>query len=206
MLYELHVGTFTSGGTFDAATSRLDHLVALGVDCVEMMPVAAFPGRWGWGYDGVALYAVHDPYGGPVALQRFVDACHQRGIGVGLDVVYNHLGPSGNYLSQFGPYFTDRHVTPWGPAVNLDGPGSTEVRRFVIDNALRWFRDFHLDALRLDAVHELRDDSAPAPAGRAVRRGRRARGRARAAARPHRRERPQRPGGRHRRRAVAAGG
>jgi maltooligosyltrehalose trehalohydrolase len=159
VLYELHVGTFTSGGTFDAATSRLDHLVALGVDVVEVMPVAAFPGRWGWGYDGVALYAVHDPYGGPAALQRFVDACHQRGIGVGLDVVYNHLGPSGNYLSQFGPYFTDRHVTPWGPAVNLDGPGSGEVRRFIVDNALRWLRDFHLDALRLDAVHELRDDS-----------------------------------------------
>jgi maltooligosyltrehalose trehalohydrolase len=158
VFYELHVGTFTSGGTLDAATSRLDHLVALGVDVVELMPVAAFPGRWGWGYDGVALYAVHDPYGGPAALQRFVDACHQRGIGVCLDVVYNHLGPSGNYLSQFGPYFTDRHVTPWGPAVNLDGPGSEEVRRFLIDNALRWFRDFHLDALRLDAVHELRDD------------------------------------------------
>ena len=102
---------------------------------------------------------MHDPYGGPAALQRFVDACHQRGIGVCLDVVYNHLGPSGNYLSQFGPYFTDRHITPWGPAVNLDGPGSDEVRRFVVDNALRWFRDFHLDALRLDAVHELRDDS-----------------------------------------------
>ncbi len=160
VFYELHVGTFTSGGTLDAATSRLDHLVALGVDVVELMPVAAFPGRWGWGYDGVALYAVHDPYGGPAALQRFVDACHQRGIGVCLDVVYNHLGPSGNYLSQFGPYFTDRHVTPWGPAVNLDGPGSDEVRRFVLDNALRWFRDFHLDALRLDAVHELRDDTA----------------------------------------------
>jgi len=161
VFYELHVGTFTSGGTLDAATSRLDHLVALGVDVVELMPVAAFPGRWGWGYDGVALYAVHDPYGGPAALQRFVDACHQRGIGVCLDVVYNHLGPSGNYLSQFGPYFTDRHVTPWGPAVNLDGPGSDEVRRFVLDNALRWFRDFHLDALRLDAVHELRDEGAP---------------------------------------------
>ena len=161
VFYELHVGTFTSGGTLDAATSRLDHLVALGVDVVELMPVAAFPGRWGWGYDGVALYAVHDPYGGPAALQRFVDACHQRGIGVCLDVVYNHLGPSGNYLSQFGPYFTDRHVTPWGPAVNLDGPGSGEVRRFVVDNALRWLRDFHLDALRLDAIHELRDGGAP---------------------------------------------
>ncbi|MEO7236361.1 MAG: malto-oligosyltrehalose trehalohydrolase [Lapillicoccus sp.] len=161
VLYELHVGTFTSGGTLDAATSRLDHLVTLGVDVVELMPLAAFPGRWGWGYDGVDLYAVHDPYGGPAALQRFVDACHQRGLGVCLDVVYNHLGPSGNYLSQFGPYFTDRHTTPWGSAVNLDGPGSAQVRRFIVDNALRWLRDFHLDALRLDAVHELKDDSTP---------------------------------------------
>ncbi len=159
IIYELHVGTFTSGGTLDAATSRLDHLVALGVDVVELMPLAAFPGRWGWGYDGVDLYAVHDPYGGPAALQRFVDACHQRGLGVCLDVVYNHLGPSGNYLPQFGPYFTDRHHTPWGSAVNLDGPGSPQVRRFLVDNALRWLRDFHLDALRLDAVHELKDDS-----------------------------------------------
>jgi maltooligosyltrehalose trehalohydrolase len=159
VFYEVHVGTFTSGGTLDAATSRLDHLVALGVDVVELMPLAAFPGRWGWGYDGVDLYAVHDPYGGPLALQRFVDACHQRGIGVCLDVVYNHLGPSGNYLASFGPYFTDRHVTPWGSAVNLDGPGSTEVRRFLLDNALRWFRDFHVDALRLDAIHELKDYS-----------------------------------------------
>jgi maltooligosyltrehalose trehalohydrolase len=161
VLYELHVGTFTSGGTLDAATSRLDHLVALGVDVVELMPIAAFPGSWGWGYDGVDLYAVHDPYGGPAALQRFVDACHQRGLGVCLDVVYNHLGPSGNYLSEFGPYFTDRHTTPWGAAVNLDGPDAFEVRRFLIDNALRWLRDFHVDALRLDAVHELRDDSTP---------------------------------------------
>jgi maltooligosyltrehalose trehalohydrolase len=161
VFYELHVGTFTSGGTLDAATSRLDHLVALGVDVVELMPVAAFPGRWDWGYDGVDLYAVHDPYGGPAALQRFVDACHQRGIGVCLDVVYNHLGPSGNYLSHFGPYFTERHTTPWGPAVNLDGADSAEVRRFLADNALRWFRDFHVDALRLDAVHELHDDSTP---------------------------------------------
>ncbi|MDQ2781531.1 MAG: malto-oligosyltrehalose trehalohydrolase, partial [Actinomycetota bacterium] len=159
VFYEMHVGTFTSGGTFDAAISRLDHLVALGVDVVEVMPVAAFPGRWGWGYDGVDLYAVHDPYGGPAALQRFVDACHQRGLGVCLDVVYNHLGPSGNYLTAFGPYFTDEHTTPWGPAVNLDADESAEVRRFVVDNALRWLRDFHVDALRLDAVHELRDGS-----------------------------------------------
>ncbi|GAA1892936.1 malto-oligosyltrehalose trehalohydrolase [Lapillicoccus jejuensis] len=160
VFYELHVGTFTPEGTFDAALRRLDHLVALGVDVVEVMPVAAFPGRWGWGYDGVGLYAVHDAYGGPEAFQRFVDACHARGLGVCLDVVYNHLGPSGNYLGDFGPYFTDKHTTPWGPAVNLDDTGSDVVRRFVVDNALRWLRDFHVDALRLDAVHELRDSSS----------------------------------------------
>ena len=159
VFYELHIGTFTPAGTFDAAVTHLDHLIALGVDVVEVMPVAAFPGRWGWGYDGVDLYAVHDPYGGPASLQRFVDACHNRGLGVCLDVVYNHLGPSGNYLSEFGPYFTEAHHTPWGAAVNLDDTGSDVVRRFIVDNALRWFRDFHVDALRLDAVHELRDDS-----------------------------------------------
>jgi maltooligosyltrehalose trehalohydrolase len=159
LLYELHVGTFTFEGTFAGVESRLDDLVDLGVDVVELMPVAAFPGRWGWGYDGVHLYAVHGPYGGPEGLQHLVDACHDRGLGVCLDVVYNHLGPSGNYLSRFGPYFTARHHTPWGEAVNLDGPGSDEVRRWVVDNALRWFADFHVDALRLDAVHELKDDS-----------------------------------------------
>ena len=159
VVYELHLGTFTSEGTLDAACTRLQHLVDLGVDMVELMPVAAFPGNHGWGYDGVALYAVHEPYGGPAALQRFVDAAHGAGLAVCLDVVYNHLGPSGNYLSQFGPYFTDRHHTPWGMAVNLDGEGSTEVRAFVVDNALRWLRDFHVDALRLDAVHALVDDS-----------------------------------------------
>ena len=159
VVYELHVGTFTDAGTLDAAIARLDHLVDLGVDVVELMPVAAFPGRHGWGYDGVALWAVHDPYGGPAALQRFVDAAHARGLAVCLDVVYNHLGPSGNYLGQFGPYFTDRHHTPWGQAVNLDGDGSEHVRAFVVDNALRWLRDFHVDALRIDAVHALVDDS-----------------------------------------------
>lgn len=159
LFYELHVGTFTSDGTLDAAVERLDHLVSLGVDVVELMPLAAFPGRWGWGYDGVDLYAVHEPYGGPAALQRFVDACHTRGLAVCLDVVYNHLGPSGNYLHGFGPYFTDKHHTPWGQAVNLDDDGSEHVRRFVVDNALRWFSDFHVDALRLDAVHALVDDS-----------------------------------------------
>ncbi|HET9657820.1 MAG TPA: malto-oligosyltrehalose trehalohydrolase [Kineosporiaceae bacterium] len=159
VIYELHVGTFTAEGTLDAAATRLDHLVALGVDLVELMPVAAFDGRWGWGYDGVAPYAVHEPYGGPAALQRFVDAAHVAGLAVCLDVVYNHLGPSGNYLPEFGPYFTDRHRTPWGSAVNLDDDGRVQVRRWICDNALRWLRDFHLDALRLDAVHALADDS-----------------------------------------------
>ena len=159
VLYELHVGTFTAEGTLDAAAEHLAHLVELGVDVVSLLPMAAFSGRYGWGYDGVHLYAVHEPYGGPEALQRFVDRCHAVGLGVCLDVVYNHLGPSGNYLDRFGPYFTDRHTTPWGPAVNLDDEGSTEVRRWILDNALRWFRDFHLDALRLDAVHALADDS-----------------------------------------------
>lgn len=161
VVYEMHVGTFTPEGTFDAAIGHLGHLVDLGVDVVEVMPVAAFGGTHGWGYDGVAPYAVQQAYGGPAAFQRFVDACHARGLGVCLDVVYNHLGPTGNYLAEFGPYFTDTHTTPWGPAVNLDADGSHEVRRWVIDNALRWFRDFHVDALRLDAVHELRDESEP---------------------------------------------
>jgi maltooligosyltrehalose trehalohydrolase len=159
VFYELHVGTFTPLGTLDAVIDRLDHLVDLGVDIVELMPVAAFPGAHGWGYDGVALSAVHEPYGGPDALKRLVDACHQRGLGVALDVVYNHLGPSGNYLSSFGPYFTERHHTPWGAAVNLDDEGAREVRRWIIDNALMWLSDFHVDALRLDAVHALVDDS-----------------------------------------------
>ena len=159
VIYEMHVGTFSPAGTFAAAVDHLDHLVTLGVDVVQVLPVAAFPGRWGWGYDGVDLYAVHDAYGGPPAFQAFVDACHARGLGVCLDVVYNHLGPDGNYLATFGPYFTDTHTTPWGAAVNLDAPGSAEVRRFIIDNALRWFEKFHVDALRLDAVHELQDSS-----------------------------------------------
>ncbi len=161
VLYELHIGTFTPEGTLDAALARLDHLVDLGVDVVELMPVAAFPGRWGWGYDGVGLWAVHDGYGGPAALQRFVDACHARGLGVALDVVHNHLGASGNYLARFGPYFTQAHHTPWGPAVNLDHEGCGPVRQFLLESTLRWFRDFHVDALRLDAVHELKDDCQP---------------------------------------------
>jgi maltooligosyltrehalose trehalohydrolase len=159
IVYELHIGTFTTEGTLDAAIDRLDHLVDLGINLVELMPVAAFPGTHGWGYDGVDLYAVHEPYGGPDALKRFVDASHARGLGVVLDVVYNHLGPSGNYLPAFGPYFTEKHHTPWGAAVNLDDEGSTEVRRWIVDNALMWLRDYHLDGLRLDAVHALVDES-----------------------------------------------
>ena len=160
VLYEMHVGTFTPEGTFDAATERLDHLAELGVSAVELLPCNAFAGRWGWGYDGVAWFAVHDPYGGPEGLKRFVDACHARGLGVVMDVVYNHLGPAGNYLPEFGPYLTEAHNTPWGPAVNLDMPGSDEVRRFIIDNALMWLRDYHVDGLRLDAVHALVDERA----------------------------------------------
>jgi maltooligosyltrehalose trehalohydrolase len=159
IVYELHIGTFTTEGTLDAAIGRLDHLVDLGIDLVELMPVAAFPGRHGWGYDGVHPYAVHEPYGGPDALKRFVDASHARGLGVVLDVVHNHLGPSGNYLPEYGPYFTEKHHTPWGAAVNLDDEGSTEVRRWIVDNALMWLRDYHVDGLRLDAVHALVDDS-----------------------------------------------
>ncbi|WP_433328961.1 malto-oligosyltrehalose trehalohydrolase [Spirillospora sp. CA-294931] len=160
VLYEMHVGTFTPEGTLDAAIERLDYLVALGVDVVELMPVASFPGRQGWGYDGVHLWAVHEPYGGPDALKRFVDMAHQRGLAVVLDVVYNHLGPSGNTLRNFGPYFTDVYSTPWGDAVNFDQEGSDEVRAFVVENALTWLRDFHLDGLRLDAVHAIGDRSA----------------------------------------------
>ena len=162
VIYELHVGTFTPEGTLDAAITRLGHLADLGVDIVELMPLAAFPGKAGWGYDGVGLWAVHEAYGGPEALARFVDAAHNAGIGVCLDVVYNHLGPSGNYLSVFGPYFTPAHHTPWGEAVNYDHDGSQQVRAFVIDSALRWMRDFHIDALRLDAIHEIKDDAAAA--------------------------------------------
>lgn len=160
VVYELHVGTFTADGTLDAAAARLPELAALGVEIVELMPLASFPGRAGWGYDGVALWSVHEPYGGPEALARFVDAAHRAGLAVCLDVVYNHLGPSGNYLGVYGPYFTSAHDTPWGAAVNYDQPGSEQVRAFVIDNALRWLRDFHVDALRLDAIHAIQDDHA----------------------------------------------
>ncbi|MFJ3792495.1 malto-oligosyltrehalose trehalohydrolase [Kitasatospora sp. NPDC090091] len=160
VLYELHIGTFTAAGTFDAATEHLDHLVELGVDLVELMPVCPFPGKHGWGYDGVSLWAVHEPYGGPEGLKRFVDAAHRKGLGVVLDVVHNHLGPSGNYLPAYGPYFTDRYHTPWGSAVNLDAPGSDEVRAYLIGSALSWLRDYRIDGLRLDAVHALADDRA----------------------------------------------
>jgi len=160
ILYEMHVGTFTSAGTFDSAIERLDYLFELGVTHVEMMPVAAYAGDRGWGYDGVSLYAVTENYGGPDGLKRFVDACHVRGLAVMLDVVYNHFGPVGAYVSKFGPYLTSRHCTPWGEAVNFEGRGSDEVRRFFCDNALMWMRDFHIDGLRLDAVHEFVDRSA----------------------------------------------
>jgi len=161
VMYEVHVGTFTPQGTLDSAIGQLEDLAATGVEMVELMPLAPFPGQRGWGYDGVSLYAVHEPYGGPAALQRFVDAAHRAGLAVCLDVVYNHLGPDGNYLAPFGPYFTDAHHTPWGWAVNLDQDHSDPVRRYFLDNALRWFQDFHIDALRLDAVHALKDDSTP---------------------------------------------
>lgn len=160
VLYELHIGTFTPEGTFDAAAARLGHLTALGVTHVELMPVCSFPGRHGWGYDGVAPWAVHEPYGGPAGLVRFVESAHAAGLGVVLDVVHNHLGPSGNHLPAFGPYFTDTHHTPWGAAVNLDAPGSDEVRAYLVGSALAWLRDYGIDGLRLDAVHALADGRA----------------------------------------------
>ncbi|GAA2630377.1 malto-oligosyltrehalose trehalohydrolase [Streptomyces axinellae] len=160
VLYELHVGTFTPQGTFEAAAARLGHLAQLGITHVQLMPVCPFPGTHGWGYDGVALWAVHEPYGGPQGLKRFVDAAHGHGLGVVLDVVHNHLGPSGNHLPAFGPYFTESHRTPWGAAVNLDAPGSDEVRSHLIGSALAFLRDYQLDGLRLDAVHALADTRA----------------------------------------------
>jgi maltooligosyltrehalose trehalohydrolase len=160
VLYELHVGTYTREGTLDAAAERLPELAELGITHVELMPLCPFPGTHGWGYEGVALWAVHEPYGGPEALVRFVDAAHTLGLGVVLDVVHNHLGPSGNHLPAFGPYFTETHHTPWGAAVNLDAPGSDEVRAFLLGSALAWLRDFGLDGLRLDAVHALADTRA----------------------------------------------
>ncbi|MFD3923315.1 malto-oligosyltrehalose trehalohydrolase [Streptomyces sp. NPDC058595] len=160
VLYELHIGTFTDEGTLDAAAAHLAPLASLGITHVELMPVCPFPGTHGWGYEGVSLWAVHEPYGGPEALKRFVDIAHGLGLGVVLDVVHNHLGPSGNYLPVFGPYFTDTHHTPWGSAVNLDAPGSDEVRAYLLESALAWLRDYRLDGLRLDAVHALADTRA----------------------------------------------
>lgn len=160
IIYELHVGTFSAEGTFAGAIRHLQHLADLGVGYVELMPVAQFKGERGWGYDGVDLYAPHNAYGHPDDLKRFVDACHAHGLGVIIDVVYNHLGPAGNYLNQFGPYFTDRHQTPWGWGLNYDGAQSDEVRAFFCDNAVMWLRDYHADGLRLDAVHAIIDLSA----------------------------------------------
>jgi maltooligosyltrehalose trehalohydrolase len=159
ILYELHIGTFTEGGTFDAAIERLDHLVDLGVDLVELLPVNAFNGEHNWGYDGVCWYAPHEPYGGPDGLKRFVDACHAKGLGVVLDVVYNHFGPSGAYAPLFGPYLAEAENS-WGRSVNLDGAHSDEVRRYIVDSVLMWLRDYHVDGLRLDAVHALLDRRA----------------------------------------------
>ncbi len=159
IFYELHVGTFTPEGTFDAVIPHLDRLVDLGITAVELMPVAQFPGERNWGYDGVFPYAAQNSYGGPEGLKRLVDAAHARGLAVVLDVVYNHLGPEGSYLADFGPYFTARYKTPWGLALNFDGPESDAVRRFFVENALQWIADFHIDGLRLDAVHAIADAS-----------------------------------------------
>ncbi len=155
IIYELHVGTFTADGTYAAAQSKLPHLCSLGITHIELMPLAAFPGRRGWGYDGVDLFAPFSPYGTPAQLVAFVSACHAHGLAVLLDVVYNHLGPDGNYLAHFGPYFSDRYRTGWGAAINYDGAHSDQVRRFVIDNALMWLKDYGFDGLRLDAVHAI---------------------------------------------------
>lgn len=160
IFYELHVGTFTPKGTFRAAIPFLDELAELGVSVVELMPIAQFPGSRNWGYDGVYPFAVQNSYGSPDDLRALIDAAHARGLGVALDIVYNHLGPEGNYLGEYGPYFTDRYHTPWGAALNFDGPDSDEVRQFFIQNALYWIEDFHLDALRLDAIHGIFDASA----------------------------------------------
>lgn len=160
LIYEVHTGTFTADGTFEAMIPRLEELKVLGITALELMPVAQFPGTRNWGYDGVYPFAVQNSYGGPEGLKRLVDACHQRGLAVVLDVVYNHLGPEGNYLGDFAPYFTDRYRSPWGQAINFDGAHSDEVRRFFVENALYWVMEFHVDALRIDAVHAILDFSA----------------------------------------------
>jgi maltooligosyltrehalose trehalohydrolase len=159
VVYELHVGTFTPEGSFDGVIKKLEYLTTLGISVLEIMPVAAFPGTRDWGYDGASPYAVQASYGGPAGLERLVDAAHGIGLAVTLDVVYNHLGPEGNYLSKFGPYFTSHHKTPWGDAVNYDSDGCAHVRRYVIQNALYWIEEYHLDGLRLDAVQTIKDDS-----------------------------------------------
>ena len=159
-IYELHVGTFTEEGTFDAVIPHLDELKELGITAVELLPIAQFPGTRNWGYDGTYVGAAQNSYGGPRGLKRLVDACHARGLAILLDVVYNHLGPEGNYLGLFGPYFTDRYKTPWGLALNFDGPGSDHVRWFFVHNALQWVDEFHIDGLRVDAVHAIVDHSA----------------------------------------------
>ena len=160
VLYELHVGTFTPEGTFDAIIPRIPALKELGITAIELMPVAQFPGNRNWGYDGVYPYAAQQSYGGPAALKKLVNACHEHGMAIVLDVVYNHLGPEGNYSAQFGDYFTDLYKTPWGQSLNFDSAGSDEVRRYFIDNAVQWITDFHFDALRLDAVHAIVDPTA----------------------------------------------
>jgi malto-oligosyltrehalose trehalohydrolase len=160
IVYELHIGTFTAEGTFQAAIARLDHLVELGITAIELLPVADFPGSRNWGYDGVLPFAPDSSYGRPEDLKALIDAAHARGLMVIQDVVYNHFGPDGNYLSAYAPaFFTDRHQTPWGAAINFDAPGSDVVREFVVQNALYWLQEFHFDGLRLDAVHAIRDDS-----------------------------------------------
>lgn len=159
IIYELHVGTFTPGGTFDGVRERLPYLKQLGITAIEIMPVAAFPGERNWGYDGVSLYAVQASYGGPQGFKRLVDAAHQLGLAVILDVVYNHLGNEGNYLRSFGPYFTGKHHTPWGEGINYDDAGCEEVRKYIVENALYWVREYHLDGLRLDAIQTIKDDS-----------------------------------------------
>ena len=160
VVYEMHVGTFTPDGTLLSAIEKLDYLVDLGITHVEVLPISSYEGNFSWGYDGVAPYAPDETVGGPEGVKKFVDACHSKGLGVILDVVYNHFGPAGNYTGQFGPYYTEKHLTPWGAAINFEEGGSDQVRRYFIDNALMWLRDYHFDGLRLDATHELIDRSA----------------------------------------------
>ena len=159
IIYELHIGTLTPEGTFDSAIEKLDYLRTLGISVIEIMPVAAFPGKRNWGYDDVSIYAVQESYGGPDGLKRFVDAAHAKGLAVVLDVVYNHLGNEGNYLGKFGPYFTHKHTTPWGDAINFDDRECRHVREYFMENALYWIREYHIDGLRMDAVHAIKDDS-----------------------------------------------